>query len=181
MSEQQQLAREEQARRDFYKARSYVGIPVPSKKQENKDKFGGGNREDRLDEWEKNQVKRLFRQEFDKDKQGIASREELRRLLGKLLNDDCIIGKIPRLTEEEASQVVEAWEMPGKVTWFEFREQLNLKWAWRLQDREKLNEVVDGFFKQAYKCRMQGNDKDSKEYAARALRLQGAQTKTKPM
>ena len=103
LSEQQQLAREEQARRDFYKARSYVGIPVPSKKQENKDKFGGGNREDRLDEWEKNQVKRLFRQEFDKDKQGIASREELRRLIGKLLNDDCIIGKIPRLTEEETS------------------------------------------------------------------------------
>ena len=28
---------------------------------------------------------------------------------------------------------------------------------------------------------MQGNDKDSKEYAARALRLQGSQTKTKPM
>ena len=48
-------------------------------------------------------------------------------------------------------------------------------------DKEKLNEVVDGFFKQAQKFKMQGNDKDSKEYAARALRLQGAQTKTKPM
>jgi len=40
---------------------------------------------------------------------------------------------------------------------------------------------VDGFFKQSYKFKMQGNDKDSKEYAARALRLQGSLTKTKPM
>lgn len=48
-------------------------------------------------------------------------------------------------------------------------------------DKEKMNEVIDQFFKQSYKFKMQGNDKDSKEYAARALRLQGAQTKTKPM
>ena len=59
----------------------------------------------------------------------------------------------------------------GKLTWFDFRECLNTKWPWRLQDREKLNEVVDSFFKMSYKYRMQGNDKDSKEYAARALRL----------
>lgn len=38
----------------------YVGLPVPTKKQENKEKFGQ-NTEDRLDEWEKNQVKRLFK------------------------------------------------------------------------------------------------------------------------
>ncbi len=31
----------------------YVGIPVPTKKQVNKEKFGQ-NTEDRLDEWEKN-------------------------------------------------------------------------------------------------------------------------------
>jgi hypothetical protein len=59
----------------------------------------------------------------------------------------------------------------GKITWFEFRDQINAKWSWRLQDREKLNETIESFFKQSYKFRMQGNDKDSKEYAARALRL----------
>lgn len=69
----------------------------------------------------------------------------------------------------------------GRVTWFEFRDQLNVKWAWRLQDRERLNETIEAFFKQAYKFRMQGNEKDSKEYASRALRLQGSLTKTKPM
>jgi len=69
----------------------------------------------------------------------------------------------------------------GKVTWFDFRDQLNSKLLWRLQDREKLDETVEGFFKQAYKFRMQGNEKESKEYAARALRLQGALTNTKPI
>jgi hypothetical protein len=38
------------------------------------------DREDVLDEWEKNQVKRLFRSEFDKDKTGIPSKDELKRL-----------------------------------------------------------------------------------------------------
>jgi len=93
--------REEQERANFFKARTYVGIPVPTKKAENKDKFGVGNCEDKLDEWEKNQVKRLFRVEFDKDKTGISSKEEIRRILGKLANDECIIGKVPYLSEEE--------------------------------------------------------------------------------
>jgi hypothetical protein len=44
-----------------------------------------------------------------------------------------------------------------------------------------LEETVEQFFKLAYKYRMQGNEKDSKEYAARALRLQGSLTKAKPM
>ena len=44
---------------------------MPTKKKENKDKFGGGNTEEALDEWEKNQVKKVFRTEFDKDKQGL--------------------------------------------------------------------------------------------------------------
>jgi len=146
---------------------------VPTKKQENKDKFGGGNTEDCLDEWEKNQVKKVFRVEFDKDKAGIASKEELRRLFAKLENDECILGKVPHLSQEEIAQIVESWEFnkDGRITWFDVRESLNTKWTWRLQDLDRLNEIVDGFFKQAYKFKMQGNDKDSKEYAARALRL----------
>jgi len=161
-----------------------VGIPVPTKKKENKDKFGSGNREEAMDEWEKNMVKKVFRADFDKDKQGIQSKDELKRLMTKLLNDDCIIGKVPALTEAEAHAIADEWTFAsanGRLTWFEFRDALNQKWEWRLQDREKLDETVEQFFKLAYKYRMQGNEKDSKEYAARALRLQGAQTKTKPM
>lgn len=104
-------------------------------------------------------------------------------MLDKLANDDCILGKVPDLSEGQVADIVESWDFnkDGRITWFEFRDCLNSKWTWRLQDREKLNETIDQFFKLAYKYRMQGNDKDSKEYAARALRLQGSLTKTKPM
>ncbi len=34
----------------------------------------------------------------------------------------------------------------GKVSWIEFREGLN-NWQWGMTDRERLNEVVEGFFK----------------------------------
>ena len=154
-----------------------MGIPVPTKKQENKDKFGQ-NTEDKLDEWEKNQVKKLFR-EGDKDKNGLT-KEELKRVFARLLEDECIIGKVPK--SAGVDQLFEAWNTnkDGKVSWVEFRDGLN-RWEWRLTERDKLNEKVEQFFKMAYKCKMQGNDKDSKEYAARALRLQGSLTKTKPI
>ena len=94
------------------------------------------------------------------------------------------MGKVPNLTEDEVAHLIDNWDFnkdTGRLTWFEFRDCLNNKWSWRLTDREKLNEMIDQFFKLAYKYRMQGNEKDSKEYAARALRLQGSLTKTKPI
>jgi hypothetical protein len=45
-------------------------MPVPTKKAENKQAFGQ-NSEMALIEWEKNQIKPLFK-EFDKDKKGAA-------------------------------------------------------------------------------------------------------------
>jgi len=59
--EEEKRQQAERERALFYKARTYIGIPVPNKKAENKEKFGVGNREECLDDWEKNQVKRLFR------------------------------------------------------------------------------------------------------------------------
>lgn len=86
------------------------------------------------------------------------------------------------MNEGEIEHLFDEWNTnkDDKVTWIEFREGLN-RWTWRLQERSKLDEVVDSFFKQSQKLKMQGNDKDSKEYAAKALRLQGSLTKTKPM
>ena len=93
---------EETKRQTFYEQKLYVGIPVPTKKQLNKDKFGQ-NTEDRLDEWEKNQVKRMFR-EYDKDKNGLT-KEDLKKLMRRLAQDDCIIGKVPFLSDSEVSLI----------------------------------------------------------------------------
>ena len=132
--EEEKARQAEEERLNFYKKRTYKGIPVPTKKQENKDKFGTGNREEVLDEWEKNMVKRLFRAEFDKDKQGIQTKDELKRLMIKLLADECNIGKIPDLSEEDVNTLIEGWPAFTRLTWFDFRDNsLNgLKWSWRL-------------------------------------------------
>jgi len=73
-------------------------MPVPTKKAENKHAFGY-NSEDALIEWEKNQIKPLFR-EFDKDKKGI-SKESLVAIMKRLKQDECIIGKTPYCEESE--------------------------------------------------------------------------------
>ena len=55
----------------YFNKKSYDNqpLPVPTKKEENRLKFGQ-NTEIALVEWEKNQIKPLFR-EFDTDKKGI--------------------------------------------------------------------------------------------------------------
>lgn len=100
------------------------------------------------------------------------TKDTLKTVTRRLLNDECIIGKIPKIKEEDIETLFDQWSTnkDGKIVWVEFREGLN-KWEWKMLDKERLNEVVDNFFKQSYKFKMQGNDKDSKEYAARALRL----------
>jgi hypothetical protein len=73
-------------------------------------------------------IKKVFRAEFDKDKQGIQTKDELKRLMTKLLNDDCIIGKVPAISEAEAFTIADEWTFAaanGRLTWFEFRDALN--------------------------------------------------------
>ena len=55
-----------------------------------------------MDEWEKNQVKRMFR-DHDKDKTGLT-KEDLKKLMRKLASDDCIIGKVPYLSDADVSK-----------------------------------------------------------------------------
>jgi len=110
--------------RKFFETKSYTGIPVPSKKQENKDNFGQ-NTEDKLVEWEKNQVKELF-VKYDTEKKGV-SKEVLVEIMGKLMKDECIIGKVPNLLEEEVSTMYDTWEITdeNKCTWHRFRDSLS--------------------------------------------------------
>ena len=62
---------EEKRRQEFFASKSFgKQMPVPNKKQENKEAFGK-NSEAALIEWEKNQIKPLYR-EYDKDKKGIT-------------------------------------------------------------------------------------------------------------
>ena len=82
--------------------KTYEGIPTPSMKQQNKDSFGQ-NVEDRLVEWEKNQIKDLFIK-YDTDKKGVT-KENLVSILQALMKDECIIGKVPNLQPDEVSSI----------------------------------------------------------------------------
>ena len=93
------LKEEQQRSAAFFAKKSYGRqMPVPSKKAENKEAFGY-NSEQALIEWEKNLIKPLFR-EFDNDKKGIA-KENLLKIMARLKEDECIIGKTPFVQESE--------------------------------------------------------------------------------
>jgi hypothetical protein len=160
----------------FFAKKSYGRqMPVPSKKAENKDKFGN-NSEIALIEWEKNQIKPLFRS-FDKEKKGIE-KADLIKIMSSLADDECIIGKIPYVSESEFEGLFTEW--PEKTTWEHFRENCN-QWEWRMVPYERLSEVVNEYFTKAYKYKMQGKDNESRDMTTKALRLQGSLTKTKPI
>ena len=53
--------------------------------------------------------------------------------MGKLMKDECIIGKVPNLQEEEIPRIFEAWEINDEklCSWYQFRDGLNT-WLWKL-------------------------------------------------
>lgn len=88
--------------RKFFELKTYEGMPEPTKKKENKDNFGQ-NTEDKLVEWEKNQVKEIFAK-YDTDKGGIT-KDKLILIMNSLMKDECIIGKVPNLQVDEVSTI----------------------------------------------------------------------------
>ena len=142
----------EERTRAYFQAKSYGRqMPTPSKKHENKEAFGR-NSELALVEWEKNQIKPLYR-EFDKDKKG-ATKEQLVLLMAKLQLDEAIIGKVPFVPDNAYAALFEAWEpKDDKIAWEVFREGCN-EWEWRLTDRDELERNVEEFFAKAYKFKM---------------------------
>lgn len=92
---------------------------MPQKKAENIAKFGQ-NVEDRLDEWEKNQVKELY-QKLDKDKKATLAIDDYVTLFEQLKNDEAIMGKVPAQDIQEIRQVLESAEFKkrddGKIGW----------------------------------------------------------------
>ena len=50
-----------------------------------------------------------------------------------LMRDDCIIGKVPNLTEDEIAIMFDKWEITEekKCKWQQFTAGLN-NWLWRL-------------------------------------------------
>ena len=131
-------------------------LPEPSSKKLNKEKLGKDT-EDELTEWERNLVKDLFR-EYDTEKKGV-NKENLVEIMGRLAEDECVLGKVPDVEPSGFEALFEKWDFneDGLVSWVEFREGLN-KWPWRMVESERLQEIIDDFFSKSQKLKMQGKD-----------------------
>lgn len=94
-----------------------------------------------LVEWEKNQIKPLFK-EFDSDKKGITF-DQLKKVFERLGKDECIIGKIPDMHMDEVQSFWDRYDVnkDNLLTWEEFREGIN-HWQWCMQDRSIIEERV---------------------------------------
>ena len=128
---------------------SFQGMPVPTKKAENKANFGM-NTELKLIEWEKNQIKPFFQAlETDKTGKGGLPKEHLLELLEKLKEDECIIGKEPDMNQIEEGffeTLFEEQTKDGPCKWIHFRENVVNMFPWKMVDNEKLQEIVNNFF-----------------------------------
>lgn len=107
---------------------------------------------------------------------------KLKEIMLKLKKDECIIGKVPCLEDDEVEEVFEPWQITAEkpCTWIKFREGMNC-WLWKMTDREQLQKMIDEFFALSLKYKMQGKDDLSKEMATKALRLEGSLTKCTPI
>ncbi len=84
-------------------------IPIADSVIEMSKRFGN-NRENVLTEWEKSDLRELFR-EYDKNKSGYLDKDELRKLMMDLMEDKHLIGKVPNLTEEEVNEKFEYFRL----------------------------------------------------------------------
>ncbi len=103
-------------------------------------------------------------------------------MMGRLESDECIIGKIPNVTQAEYEGLFSKW-VDGDdelISWHYFAEGCN-QWQWKFLDSDIMQANIDEFFAKAHKLKMQGKETESREMASKALRLQGSQTRAKPM
>ena len=167
----------------YFQERSYEGqpLPVPSKKAENRAKFGQ-NSESALTEWEKNQIRPIFREMAEENGKKGVTKEQCVAMMSRIATNECIIGKVPNVTPDQYESLFANWQTneDGFITWHYFAEGCN-QWPWHMVDNETLQATIDDFFAKAQRLRMQGKETESREMASKALRLQGSLTSAKPM
>ena len=81
---------------------------MPSKKAENRARFGQ-NLESALTEWEKNQMRPVFREYAEEHGKKGVTKEQLVTLMARVATDECIIGKIPNVSADEYEGLFANW------------------------------------------------------------------------
>ncbi len=99
-----------------------------------------------------------------------------------LREDKGFLGKVAEVPED-VEGLFEAWDRKkdDKISWVEFREGANQHLRWRHLTRAEIEARCEDLFKRAFKAKMMGNEKDSRELARKAVSLQGSLTRDTPV
>lgn len=154
--------------------------PIASKVKNNSQYFGLCP-EDRISEWEKNEIKKLY-WNYDKDKSGYLDFEELALVLKDIKENKAGIGKIPVNSIEELIEIVKSFDRStdNKIHWRELRDGMN-SFRWKLCEPDVLEQEIKSLYARAKKEEMNGRTDSAKQLAMMALRLEGLDTRTKPI
>jgi Ca2+-binding EF-hand superfamily protein len=154
--------------------------PLASKVKTNSQNFGLCP-ENRVSEWEKNEIKKLF-WNYDKDKSGYLDFDEMSQVLRDIKENKAGIGKVPVDDVPSIIEVMRAWDRnnDAKIQWREFRDGMNT-FRWKLCDEDFLKQEIKNLYAKAKKEEMNGRNDSAKQLAMMAMRLEGLDTRTKPL
>jgi len=154
--------------------------PIASKVKNNSQSFGLCP-ENRVSEWEKNEIKKLF-WVYDKDKSGYLDFDEMALVLKDIKENKAGIGKVPVDEIPTIIEVMRNWDRnnDAKIQWREFRDGMN-GIRWKMCDEDYLKQEIKNLYAKAKKEEMNGRTDSAKQLAMMALRLEGLDTRTKPL
>lgn len=106
----------------------------------------------------------------------------MRKLISDIRENKAGIGKIPTVDEFNAVEIMKKWDRnnDAKIHWREFREGMN-NLEWKKVEDKVLTEEIENFYSKAKKEEMAGRVDTAKDYAMKALRLEGLDTRIKPI
>lgn len=157
-----------------------AAAPIASKVK-NTSQYFGLCPENRISEWEKNEIKKVF-WNYDKDKSGYLDFDEISQVLRDIKENKAGIGKVPVDDIGTIVDFMRTWDRnnDSKIQWREFRDGMN-SFKWKLCDEDFLKQEIKNLYAKAKKEEMNGRADSAKQLAMMALRLEGLDTRTKPI
>lgn len=130
-----------------------------------------------VSETEKDCLKPLYaaydKGEIHADKTGMET-ADFERFVGDVMVDRGDMGKVPTTDAAEIVSVMAALDKnpAGKLLWRTFKKAANA-WTWRKLSPSELQPRIDDYYAKARKAEMSGKPTEAKEYAIKALRVEG--------
>lgn len=146
-------------------------VPPLSVAVENLADPGTQVRKDRLSEWEKSYLEKIFKTLDDFAKTKTIKRESLAKLFAIMENDETYLGKVPTITKYQFDDIIAARMKDRKeLSYLTFRLLLD-DFAWRVQSKDVAQERIDTLYEKANMLLKQGKKQESINECEKAICL----------